>query len=89
MPFDRAAPALRASFRATPLAAAASRLSLPYSSRRTLAVRNTPCSRASSAADAHRESGICKRRCATRRKRTPAAAVALPFGITFDITAMP
>src|SRR5271165_4246815 len=37
------------------------RLSLPYSKRKTFAVWNTPCSRATSAADAHSGSGIGKR----------------------------
>jgi hypothetical protein len=39
----------------------ASRLSLPYSRLRTLAVRNTPCSLAASAAALHRHSGIGNR----------------------------
>ena len=37
------------------------RLSLPYSRLRTLAVRNTPCSLATSAAAAHKGSGIGSR----------------------------
>src|SRR5271166_4477944 len=37
------------------------RLSLPYSKRKTFAVWKTPCSRATSAADAHSGSGIGKR----------------------------
>src|ERR1019366_1892543 len=39
----------------------AMRFSLPYSRRRILAVRKTPCSRATAAADAHNASGIGKR----------------------------
>src|ERR1035441_10734514 len=37
------------------------RLSLAYSRRKTLAVWNTPCSRATSAAEAHNPAGIGKR----------------------------
>src|ERR1035437_7025393 len=39
----------------------AMRFSLPYSRRRILAVRKTPCPRATAAADAHNASGIGKR----------------------------
>jgi hypothetical protein len=46
------------------------RSSLPYSKRKTFAVWNTPCSRATSAADAHSGSGIGKRAplCALRQR---------------------
>src|SRR3974377_55750 len=45
------------------------RLSLPYSKRRACAVGEIPCSRASSAAAAHKRSGIGKRAvCALRHR---------------------
>src|SRR5450631_2785126 len=55
--------------RLTGAADSAMRFSLPYSSRRILAVRKTPCSRATSPADAHNAFGIGKRpRCELRQR---------------------
>jgi Mrp family chromosome partitioning ATPase len=49
-----------AAVRALPGADSTIRLSLAYSRRKTLAVRNTPCSRATTAAEAHNPAGVGK-----------------------------
>src|SRR5271166_5726559 len=60
------------------------RLSLPYSKRKTFAVWNTPCSRATAAADAHSGSGIGKRAplCALRQRSKRRYTLRIPWGIS-------
>src|SRR6516164_320924 len=61
--------------------ASAIRLSLPYSSRKTLDVRKTPCSRATAAADAHNPSGTGNRpRCDLRQRSNRREIRCIPAG---------
>lgn len=62
------------------------RLSLPYSRRKTLAVRKTPCSRAACAAEAHNPSGIGKRAlCPFRHRSKRRQTLFMPAGTSLSL----